>query len=215
MYVIGLTGNIATGKSAVRRMLERLGAEGIDADHLAHCTMERGTEVWQEVVAAFGKGILTPEGQIDRKRLGAIVFSDPQALRRLERIVHPAVKELTWRLVSQAQAPVVVVEAIKLVEAGMHQRCHSLWVVTCRPQQQLERLMAKRGLSPEEVLARLQAQPPLEEKLKLADVVIDNSGSLVETEKQVKGEWKRIEDWLQRAGVCGNSCAATRDLQLG
>lgn len=215
MYVIGLTGNIACGKSAVRRMLERLGAEGIDADQLAHRTMEPGTKVWQEVVAAFGKGILTPEGQIDRKRLGAIVFADPEALRRLERIVHPAVVELTWKLVSATQAPVVVVEAVKLVEAGMHQRCDALWVVTCRPEQQLERLMAERGLTREEGLIRLEAQPPWDEKLKLANVVIDNSGSLAETEEQVRREWKRIEGWLQRAGVCGSSSRGTRGLPPG
>ena len=186
MYVIGLTGDIATGKSEVRRMLERLGAEGIDADLLAHRTMERGTEVWRQVVTAFGERILAEDERIDRRRLGEIVFRDLEALRRLEEIVHPAVRELTWRLVGRAQAPVVVIEAIKLVEAQMHLWCDALWVVTCHRCQQLRRLMRARNLNEEEAQLRIQAQTPIEGKLELADVVINNSGALEETEEQVE-----------------------------
>lgn len=193
-YIIGLTGNIATGKSVVLKMLERLGAKAIDADALAHEVIEKGSPVWQAVVQEFGEDILDTDGSIDRKKLGGIVFADEAALRRLEAIVHPAVIARTAELIESSQEPVVVVEAIKLIEAGMHRTCDALWVVTCLKEQQLARLMKQRGLTEEEALQRIEAQPPQEAKLALADVVIDNSGSLDETWRQVKKEWKRISD---------------------
>ena len=193
--IIGLTGNIATGKSEVRRMLERLGAYAIDADALAHEVMRRGTPVWEAVVREFGSRILRPDGEIDRPRLGSIVFADPAALARLEAIVHPAVIARTEELIRQAQEPVVVVEAIKLLESGMGERlCDSVWVVTCPREQQVARLMRSRGLSREEALLRINAQPSQEEKIARADVVIDNSGSLDDTWQQVRAAWERIQD---------------------
>ena len=201
MYIIGLTGNIATGKSVVREMLGRLGAETIDADALAHRVMEPGTPVWQEAVEAFGQEILKPDGSIDRKMLGGIVFSDPRALERLEEIVHPAVIDLVSTMVRESSRPVVVIEAIKLVEAKMHLGCAALWVVTCHRCQQLSRLMKARKLSKEEALLRIQAQAPIEGKLELADVIIDNSGTLKETERQVEGEWKKIAEKITAGGL--------------
>jgi len=194
-YVIGLTGNIATGKSVVLEMLERLGARAIDADALAHGVMETGTPVWQAVVQEFGENILCPDGSIDRRKLGDIVFADEAALRRLEAIVHPAVIARTQELIENSPQPVIVIEAIKLIEAGMHRTCDALWVVTCRKEQQLTRLMEQRDLTEEEARQRIEAQPPQEAKLALADVVIDNSGSLEETWRQVKREWERISDF--------------------
>jgi len=191
-YIIGLTGNIATGKSVVAKMLASLGAKAIDADALAHEVMGKGSSVWKAVVREFGEGILRPDGSIDRKKLGSIVFADKAALRRLEAIVHPAVIARTQELIESSQEPVVVVEAIKLIEAGMHRAYDALWVVTCRKEQQLARLMKQRGLTEEEALQRIEAQPPQEAKLALADVVIDNSGSLEETWEQVKAAWDRI-----------------------
>ncbi len=191
-YVIGLTGNIASGKSVVLEMLERLGAKIIDADALAHEVIERGTPGWQAVVEEFGEDILGPDGSIDRRKLGDIVFADEAALRRLEALVHPAVTARTQELIENSQEPVVVIEAIKLIEAGMHRACDALWVVACRKEQQLARLMEQRGLSQEEALRRIEAQPPQEAKLALADVVIDNSGSLDETWQQVKREMNKI-----------------------
>jgi len=191
-YVIGLTGNIATGKSEVLRMLERLGAKVIDADALAHRLMIRGTSLWQAVVREFGEGILSPEGEIDRRKLADIVFSNPQALRRLEALVHPAVIAQVEAIIQEAREPVVAVEAIKLIEAGMHRRCQSLWVVTCPLEQQVARLMKSRGMSREEALRRIRAQPPPEEKIALADIVIDNSRSLEETWVQVREAWERL-----------------------
>jgi Dephospho-CoA kinase (EC 2.7.1.24) len=130
-YIIGLTGNIATGKSTVARMLRDLGATVIDADRVAHEVMRAGTPVHRAVVETFGPQVLRPDGEIDRARLGAVVFSDPQALAQLEAIVHPAVLEEVARRIAAAPTPVVVVEAIKLIESGMAEAFDALWVTTC------------------------------------------------------------------------------------
>jgi dephospho-CoA kinase len=191
-YIVGLTGNIATGKSVVAGMLERLGAKAIDADALVHELMEKGTSVWQAVAQEFGEDVLDPDGSINRKKLGGIVFADEAALRRLEAIVHPAVIACTKELIESSQQPVIVVEAIKLIEAGMAGTCDALWVVTCSKEQQLARLVKQRGLTEVEACQRIEAQPPQEAKLVLADVVIDNSGSLDETWRQVEREWNKI-----------------------
>lgn len=194
--VVGVTGNIACGKSTVSNMLGQLGAEVIDADKVVHTLMEPGSEVWRRIVEEFGRGILKPSGEIDRVTLGAIVFDDPEALRRLEGIIHPAVIETVRTMTRRSKAKVVVVEAVKLIEAGMHRGYDSVWVVTCRHEQQLARLMRERGLTRDEAEARLGAQPSLEEKLRQADVVIDNSGSLENTWQQVKAGWERVTGGL-------------------
>ncbi len=185
MYLIGLTGNIASGKSTVRRLLEELGARAIDADVLAHAVLLRGTPAWAAVVDAFGVDILRNDGEVDRRKLGALVFPDPARLRRLEAIVHPAVSEQLGLLLRHAGEPVVVVEAVKLIEAGLHKFCDAVWIVTTLPEEAKRRLMHDRGLSEEEADVRLSAQPPLAEKLKYATVVIDNSGSVEATREQV------------------------------
>ncbi|NLE76757.1 MAG: dephospho-CoA kinase [Chloroflexi bacterium] len=196
-YVIGLTGNIATGKSQVLRMLAELGAYVIDADRRGHALLRRGGPVYDQVVATFGPAILDGCGQIDRQRLGAVVFSDPQALRRLEKIVHPGVIESVHQEVEQVARdgshPVVVIEAIKLIEAGMVEKlCDELWVVHATAQQQVERLVQTRGLSPEEARRRMAAQPPQREKEARADWVIDNSGALADTRRQLEAAWARV-----------------------
>ncbi len=190
MYVIGLTGNIATGKSTVSRMLAELGAQVVDADAVAHAVMRRGRAVWQEVVLAFGPAVLGPDGEIDRGQLGRIVFRDPAALQRLENIVHPAVIEEIRALSRRSTAPVLVREAIKLIESGAADDCDAVWVVTCPRAAQVERLMRTRGLSRAEAELRIDAQPPQEEKVARADVVIDNSGPLEETRQQVERAWR-------------------------
>jgi len=203
VYVIGLTGNIATGKSTVAAMLAQLGAHVIDADALAHQIMRAGTPVWQHIVDEFGSGILQRDGEIDRDRLGALVFSDPEALARLEAIVHPAVIAESERLLQELQSvplssasdldiKVAVLEAIKLIESGMHRRCNELWVVTCSREQQLKRLTEQRGLSTAEAELRIAAQPPQADKVAYADVVIDNSADLERTRAQVLRQWERI-----------------------
>ena len=191
--VIGLTANIGTGKSTVMGMLAELGAAGIDADKVAHDVVAPGEPAYALVLAEFGPEIAPNQGSIDRARLGQIVFSDPTALARLEAIVHPAVSERISRLVADALAPVVVIEAIKLLEAGLSIRlCNQVWVVTAPRAEQIQRLMATRGLSAQEAILRIDAQAPQEEKVARADVVIDNSGSLEDVRRQVEHAWKTL-----------------------
>jgi len=159
---------------------------------VAHEVMRAGTPVHAAVVAAFGPGIVGARGEIDRTRLGARAFSDPEALARLERIVHPAVVQEVARRIAAAPTRVVVVEAIKLIEAGMAEGCDSLWVTTCPPEEQVRRLMADRGLSREEAELRVRAQPPQEEKIARADVVIDTGSDLGRTRTQVEAAWRRL-----------------------
>lgn len=191
-YIIGLTGGIATGKSTVLRMLEKLGAETIDADRIAHQVMEPGGPAYQAVVEAFGPDILHPDGTIDRRKLGAIAFRDPKALKRLEALTHPAIGAEINRRLAASDAEVVVIEAIKLIESGMHTRGDALWIVTAPREEQIRRLMRDRGLSRAEAEQRIDAQPPIEPKLPLADVVIHNDGSLEHLWEQVKTAWERI-----------------------
>lgn len=195
-YTIGLTGNIATGKTTVARMLEELGATAIDADRVTHEVMRAGTGVHAAIVDAFGQHILNDSGEIDRAKLGEIVFSDPEALRRLEHIVHPAVNVEIARRIAEAKTPVVVVEAIKLIESGTADHYASLWVTACPAELRVERLMDQRGLSREEALQRVRAQPPQQEKIARADVVIDTSGTLEHTREQVEAAWNsRVRPW--------------------
>ena len=190
-HLIGLTGNIACGKSSVAAMLAEMGAEVIDADALVHQLMVPGSDSWREIVETFGQGTLSHEGTIDRGQLGEVVFRDPVALDQLEAILHPRVRRLAEERIAASPSPVVVLEAIKLIEAGWASRVDSVWVVTCRRAQQLERLRARRGLSLAEAELRVRAQSPAAEKLKHADVVIDNSGSPRETRAQVENGWAR------------------------
>lgn len=190
--LIGLTGNIATGKSTVAAMLADLGATVVDADKTAHEVMRRGSEVYVQIVAAFGKEIVAGDGEIDRKQLGNIVFDNPAQLRRLEGIVHPATATVVRERIARAETPVVVVEAIKLIEAGWHQICHALWVTTCPQEQQIARLMAERSQSREEAQQRVNAQPPQSDKIELADVVIDTSGEIDQTRRQVEAAWEAV-----------------------
>ncbi len=192
-YLIGLTGNIATGKSAVAKMLRDLGATVIDADALVHDLQRPGTPTYDAIVAAFGRGILDRAGEIDRKALGSIVFADPNQLRVLESILHPAVAIESQRRIEAAATRVIVYEAIKLIEAGRAEMCDAIWVVTARPEVQLQRLMQYRGLSEADARQRIDAQPSQSDKLKHATVVIDNSGALSDTQQQVRTAFEAIE----------------------
>jgi dephospho-CoA kinase len=193
-YVIGLTGNIATGKSVVGSMLSKLGAAYVDADRLAHQVMARGMPAWKQIVATFGTQVLGADGEIDRAKLGPMVFSDPRALAQLEAIVHPDVIARTRDWIASAQAPVLVIEAIKLIESGMaDQLCDAVWVVYAPREVQLRRLVGKRGLSCGDAVVRVDAQPTQESKIARADVVIDNGGSLDATALQVERAWAEID----------------------
>ena len=191
-YLIGLIGNLGSGKSTVRKMLEQLGARGIDADALAHVVTQRGSPAWRKIVATFGADVLTYNGRIDRRQLGKRVFAETDALQKLEAIVHPAVGALTKEILRDIAAPVVVLEAIKLVEAGMAQWCDALWAVTCDTETQIERVTRTRPLSDADARTRLVAQGSLANKLKLAAVVIDNSGNEAATRTQVAQAWNAL-----------------------
>jgi dephospho-CoA kinase len=200
-YLIGLTGNIATGKSVVLAVLHGLGAHPIDADKVAHQIMTCQEPVKEAIARAFGENVLTHRGDIDRRALGRIVFRDPTALRRLESIVHPVVIQSIADLIEAAEEDVVVVEAIKLFETGMHRDCDAVWVVTSPPEQQLERLVSQRGLSDTEARLQIEAQPAQAEKLARADVIIDNSGNLQDMERQVVTEWNNIKRQLAQCAT--------------
>ncbi len=191
-FIIGLTGNIATGKSVVRRMLEHLGAYTVDADALSHRAIAKGAPGYQPVLNEFGKWLLDKEGQIDRTKLGRLVFSDSEALGKLEDIVHPLVRQATDMLVQCARQPVIVVEAIKLLESDLRQLCDAIWVTDAPQEVQVERLIRKRGLTRDEALQRIMAQSAQMEKVAAAGVVIRNTGSYEDLWKQVTTQWKKI-----------------------
>ena len=187
--VIGLTGNIAVGKSLVMGMLAELGAATIDADSVAHEVMLPGGAAYDSVIRAFGDGILDAQGHINRPALGAIVFSDAQRLRQLENITHPAIRRRTDQLVREAETRVAVIEAIKLLEGPTKDRVDQIWVVDATPATQLRRLINERGMSEAEAIRRIEAQNPQADKLRQADVVIQNDGDIAATRAQVKRAW--------------------------
>ena len=191
--IIGLTGNIGTGKTTVLNMLATRGARIIDADEVAHRVTAPGGIAFGPIIALFGHGILDPGGAIDRSRLGQIVFGDPDKLAQLEKIVHPAVYEAVNAEVERATEPVVVIEAIKLLEAGMAASlCDQVWVITSPVDQQVERLMSDRGMSRAAARARMATQSPQTFKVSQADVVLDNSSTLADLERQVEAAWQRL-----------------------
>lgn len=189
-FVIGLTGNIATGKSVVRRMLEHLGAYTIDADALTHRAYAKGAPGYQQVLDKFGKWLLNREGEIDRQKLGKLVFSDPEAMKQLEEIVHPLVRQATEMLIKRATQPVVVIEAIKLLEGDLRKVCDSIWVTNAPEVIQVERLMRKRGLTRDQAQERIRMQSPQSAKVNMANMVITNTGSYDDLWKQINEAWK-------------------------
>jgi dephospho-CoA kinase len=190
-FVIGLTGNIATGKSVVRRMLEHAGAFGIDADALSHRAISAGAPGYAKVIEAFGKYLLKENSEIDRKKLGQIVFSDTNALSILESIVHPLVRQAVEHLVRKSHHRVIVIEAIKLLESPLKQTCDVIWVVTAGESTQLQRLQ-QNGMALDQAKQRMASQSSQATKAAAADTVIENSGSISETWEQVKRAWKKL-----------------------
>ena len=191
-YVIGMTGNIATGKSVVRKMLEHLGAYGIDADALSHRAIAKGAPGYQPVINTFGKWLLKPDGEIDRGKLGKLTFNDPEAMKELEAIIHPLIEQAVDMMIQRASQKVIVIEAIKLLESNLRQGCNAIWVVNVPVEHQLRRLMEKRSMTREDALQRIQFQNDQQNKLSAAQIVIQNTGSFEETWKRVVSEWKKI-----------------------
>jgi dephospho-CoA kinase len=192
--IIGITGNIACGKTAVGHMLLELGAERyIDADAVVHKLYQSGQAIAVKVAEAFGPGVVAANGDVDRKALGGIVFQDTTAMLRLEAIVHPAVSQvLANELAHVSPTGIAIIDAVKLLEGGSGKFCQSKWIVVCSQELEYERLIARNNLNPDEAWARIKAQPPLDERLPLVDEVIDNSGSLDDTRRQVEAAYQRF-----------------------
>ncbi len=193
-YILGLTGNIASGKTTVGLMLLELGAYSYsDADQVVHELYLPGKPLVARLVAEFGEAILDKDGGIDRQKLGQLVFADKGALRRLESLVHPAVQAaLLATLRGIPDGKVGILDAVKLVESGYAPLCHAVWVVESPEDVQMRRLIEQRGLTPEQAKARLAAQPPLAPKLTVAKEVIHNDGSLDRLHEQVAAAWERF-----------------------
>lgn len=202
MWVIGLTGGIASGKSTISDYLRQQGAIIIDADVLAREMVRRGEPAWQDIVKHFGKEVLREDGEIDRVRLGQRVFSDQGAREVLNRITHPRVIEKTREMIAQIERvrpeAVVVVDAPLLIEAGMTSLVDELWVVAVDEETQLQRLMERDGLDRGAAQQRIASQMPLREKVKRADRVIDNQGPLAETLARVEEYWKKACEAARR-----------------
>ncbi|MCC9079067.1 dephospho-CoA kinase, partial [Litorilinea aerophila] len=191
--IIGLTGNIATGKSTVLEYLAAKGAYVIDADKLAHKVMEPGGPAYEPILQTFGRHILAEDGTINRQALAEIVFADPAALGRLEQIVHPAVYQLTRQKIEQVPHEIVILEAVKLLEAGsMATLCDEIWVVTSSEEAQLRRLREKRGMDEVHARQRMRMQSPQAAKVNQADRVIHNDGTLEELYAQLDALWQDL-----------------------
>ncbi len=193
MLLVGLTGGIGAGKSTVSSILARRGAVILDADAFSREAVRSGTEGFRRVVERFGKGVVGPDGELDRPKLASIVFNDPPALSDLEAIVHPEVRRmiaegLTANL--DGDGVVVLVNPL-LIEMGTHRDCDVVVVVSVSPETQVARSVA-RGMTEDDVRARLAAQLPLEDRARQADVLIDNEGSFEELESQVDQLWRRL-----------------------
>jgi dephospho-CoA kinase len=182
---IGITGNIACGKSAVLAMLGEAGAATIDADGAYASLVVPGSPLLDRIASEFGRSVMTTDGALDRRALAGIVFSDPAALASLDRIVRPPVVSEILRRAEAAGSEIVAIDAIKLIESGLADRCNEVWVVRCGPETQLARLMARNGLDPEGARKRISAQPPVAMKLARADRTIDNDGPIADTRIQV------------------------------
>lgn len=190
--IIGLTGNIATGKSAVMRMAAEKGALALDADQIVHEILQSDPAVQAAIVDAFGPAASRADGSIDRAALGNIVFGDAEALRALEQIVHPAVGVEIARRKQQSNAAVVFVEAIKLLEGGLAAQCDQIWVTDCTRRRQIERLTICRGMDENTAIARVDAQNPQSAKIARADVVIDTNGTLADSAAQFEQAWAQL-----------------------
>ncbi len=193
MLTIGLTGGIGSGKSAVANLLQQLGASIIDADRLGHEAYTPNSEAWQEVVAAFGRGILTADGEIDRRKLGSIVFADPSELARLNGIMHPLMARMVEERKTQLKAAgvsVAVVEAAVLYEAGWNSLVDEVWTTDAPVEVVVERLHERNGLSEEEARKRINSQMSAEDRNRRSDVVVDNSTDLAALERTVETLWR-------------------------
>ena len=195
MYVIGLTGGIGSGKSTVAQMLKDRGAVLLSADRIGHEVYTPGMPAWQEIADVFGREVLGPDGAIDRKKLGAIVFSDAGALQKLNAITHPRMKDLMQLKIDEqehAGVEVAVLEAALLFDAGWDDLTDEVWVTVAPPEVAARRTAERSGISIDEALARIRAQMSNEERIRRSDVIINTDCDIEETRQQVASEWSRL-----------------------
>ncbi|HXG68752.1 MAG TPA: dephospho-CoA kinase [Blastocatellia bacterium] len=204
MLKVGLTGSIAVGKSHVLAVLRELGCVTFDADKVAHFVMEPGREAHRDIVREFGEGVLAPDGTIDRKKLGPIVFADAARRKRLNEIVHPRVIEEQNRLLREAEAAapdgIAVVDAALMIESGSYKRFDKLIVVYCDRETQTARLMERNKITREDAERRIAAQMSSEEKRRYADYEIDTSGTFEETRRRVIEVYNALRQLQQNRG---------------
>jgi len=201
--IVGITGGIACGKSTVSRMLEGLGAALIDVDSIGHELLKKGSQQYEAIVELFGKNILDCSGEIDRTKLGKIVFSCEKKLKQLNAIMHPPMIEKSMKkaqqIIRKRPQAIVIIDSPLLIEAGLHNSVDLIVVVVCEKMTQITRLMERgikkgRPLSPAEAQNRIQSQMPIEEKLKYADFVIENDGDFDELRKKVERLWSELQE---------------------
>lgn len=211
----GLTGGIACGKSTVARFFHDLGARVIDADRVGHELIEPGRAAYQEILQRFGEGMRAADGSIDRRRLGARVFAHPEELRELNAIVHPRILERVDELAREYYArdphAVVIIDAALIFESHIAGTVRKVMVAWCRPEQQMERLMAKTGISRKEAAQRIRAQMPMEEKSRRADYLLDCSGSKEETRRQVELLFPQLQRLAAQSLPAGPGNPSPRD----
>lgn len=195
-YIIGLTGNIAVGKSVVCEMLQRLGAYHIDADKVGHQVIEPNAPAYKPIIETFGKIVVGHDGRINRKTLGNIVFSDSEALKTLESITHPIIRNEIDTLIKRSKQCVVVIEAIKLLEGDLKDAVDTVWVVNATPHTQYHRLISERNMSEQDAEQRILAQNKQADKLKQAHVVIQNDDNIDDTWQQVQHHWAHLQALL-------------------
>jgi dephospho-CoA kinase len=193
VFLIGLTGGIASGKSTVAKLLASYGAETIDADQVARDVVAPGSEGLSEVIKEFGSEVLMESGELDRVVLGRIVFEEPSKRKRLEEILHPLIKQRTNQLLAEASSPVVVYAVPLLVEANVDYPFDMILTVEAGVANQIERMVRSRGLSEEDAMKRISAQASESARRERADMVIDSSGSREQLEKQIALLWPKIE----------------------
>lgn len=199
MKIIGLTGGIGSGKSTAALFLTDLGAEVIDLDKVGHDVLERRNKAYQRLLEEFGEGILDAKGEIDRTKLGRIVFSDPKALQRLNNIVHPEIDKIVEKNIEESrrkQVKVLVFEAAALLEAEKTWQVDEVWAILADEQAVLDRLKGRSGYSELDIKARIHAQMTNEERIKHANVVIYNNGTLKELKANLEREWEKLHQRL-------------------
>jgi len=190
--ILGLTGSFGSGKSTVARIFKSLGATVIDADRIAHQIIRPGSQIYKKIINIFGKDILKKNKAIDRDKLAQIVFNNKNLLKKLNQIMHPQIIRIIKDEIKTSKSKLIILDAPLLIEAGLNNLVDKLIVVRLDTRQQIKRLLGKLSLKKSEILKRLNVQIPLEDKVRLADFVIDNSGTMGETEQQVKEVWEKM-----------------------